>query len=327
VRAIVITRPGGPEVLEQRAVPRPEPGPAEIRVRVAATAVNRADISQRRGRYPAPPGWPADIPGLEYSGTVESRGRDARVWNEGDRVMGLVGGGAYAEYVCVHEAEAIAVPDGMALEPAAAIPEAFVTAHDALLTQAALRRGETLLIHGAGSGVGTAAIQISRAVGARVIGTARTRWKLERAAALGLDVAIDTSQHDFVFGVNEATRGLGADVILDLVGGDYLTGNLRVLALHGRIMQVGVTAGARAELDMRTLMSRRGTIRGTVLRARPHPEKVDVTRVFADFALPLLERGELRPVVDSVLKLDQAVEAHRRVEANETFGKIVLAVS
>jgi putative PIG3 family NAD(P)H quinone oxidoreductase len=326
VRAIVISRPGDADVLEERDVPRPEPGPADIRVRVAATAVNRADLSQRRGRYPAPEGWPADIPGLEYAGTVEARGRDAHAWRHGDRVMGLVGGGSYAEYVCVHEAEAIAVPANMALEDAAAIPEAFMTAHDALLTQAGLRAGETLLIHGAGSGVGTAAIQIGKAVGARVIGTARTERKLDRAAALGLDVKVNTSTVDFVEVVQDATRGLGADVILDLVGGDYLVGNLRVLALHGRIMQVGVSAGARAELDMRTLMGRRGTIRGTVLRARSHEEKVAVARVFADFALPLFESGALKPVIDTRLPLAQAADAHRLMEANTNFGKIVLTV-
>jgi putative PIG3 family NAD(P)H quinone oxidoreductase len=326
VRAIVISHPGGPDVLELREVPRPEPGNDQILVRVAATAVNRADLSQRLGRYPPPPGWPEDIPGLEYAGTIEAVGTHVMLRSPGEHVMGLVGGGAYAEYITVNEDEAIPVPRSLALEKAAAVPEAFITAHDALLTQAALKPGETLLVHGAGSGVGTAATQIGHAIGARVLGTARSTWKLERAREYGLDVAIDSSRDNFADVVHRETGNRGADVILDLVGGDYLGPNVRALARHGRILIVGLVAGAKAELDMRALMSKRATIRGTVLRARSAREKAVVARAFAAFALPLLEAGHLRPVIDSIMPLEQAADAHRRAEANENFGKIVLTV-
>jgi NADPH:quinone reductase len=324
MRAIVIDRPGGPEVLELREVPRPEPGRGELRVRVHATAVNRADLLQRAGAYPAPPGAPADIPGLEYAGVVDSVGPGVAGWRPGDRVMGLVGGGSYAEYVVTAAAETLAVPASLGFIEAAAVPEAFITAHDALITQMRLRAGEAVLIHAAGSGVGTAAVQLARAAGARVLGTQRTEWKLDRARELGLHEAIATDGSDFADRVLALTDGRGVDGILDLVGGAYLEGNLRCVALRGRILLVGLVAGARHTLDMRRLLSRRASLTGTVLRSRSHEEKVDVSRAFAADVLPLLEDGSVRPVIHAVLPLADAAAAHELVAGNETFGKVVL---
>lgn len=326
MRAIVIARPGGPEVLEARTEPDPEPGYGEVRVRVHATALNRLDLMQRRGGYPVPAGAPARIPGVEYAGVVDAAGPGATRWSRGARVMGLVGGGAYAEYVTVHEDEALPVPDALDLTSAAAVPEVFLTAHDALFTQAGLSPGETLLVHAVGSGVGTAAIQLAKAVGARALGTARSAWKLERAAGLGLDRGIDTGQQDFVAVVKEATEGHGADVVLDLVGGDYLPRSMDAVALRGRIVQVGLVAGATATLDLRRLLTKRITLRGTVMRARGLQEKIAVAQAFERDALPLLADGRIAPVIDRVLPLEAAAEAHALMESNDTFGKIVLTV-
>ena len=324
MKAIVITRPGAPDVLELRDVPDPEPSSHQILVRVAATAVNRADLLQRAGNYPAPADVPQDIPGLEYAGTVSAVGDAVTRWRVGDRVMGLVGGGSYAEYIVTHEDEAIAVPSSLSDEDAAAVPEAFITAHDALFTQMHLVRGETLLIHAVGSGVGTAALQLARAAGARIFGTQRSAWKLERAQQLGLDVAIDTTQLDFADVALHETKQRGVDGILDLVGGNYMNANVRALAVKGRIMLVGLVAGARTELDMRALLGKRASITGTVLRARSLAEKIEVARAFERAVLPLLERGEIRPVVDEVLPLADAARAHELVADNRNFGKIVL---
>ncbi|MGH7502326.1 MAG: NAD(P)H-quinone oxidoreductase [Longimicrobiales bacterium] len=327
MRALRITRPGGPDVLEIRDdIPAPEPGPGQIRVRVVATAINRADLSQIAGRYPAPPGFPQDIPGLEYAGTVDALGPSASVWRIGDHVMGITGGGAWAEYVVIHEGEAIAVPPGLTLERAAAVPEVFITAHDAIASQMALRAGEILLIHGVGSGVGTAAIQIGNAIGATVWGTARSAWKLERARALGLALGMDTSVHAFPDITHVESGGRGVDAVLDLVGGDSLRANVRALAQHGRIIIVGVVAGAIAELDMRSLMGKRALIRGTVLRARPLDEKIAVARTFAEFSNPLFENGSLQPVIDRILPFEQVRGALEAMARNETFGKVVLVL-
>lgn len=326
MRAIVITRPGAPDVLELRDVPMPEPGPREIRVRVRATAVNRADLLQRAGRYPAPPGVPQDIPGLEYAGEVERLGAGCTRWRGGEAVMGLVGGASYAEYVVTNEDEAVAIPPGLRFEEAAAVPEAFITAHDGLFTQLRLERGETVLIHAVGSGVGTAALQLAKAAGARIIGTQRSAWKLERARSLGLDIAIDSQMEDFVEVVLRETAQRGVDVVFDLVGGDYLGGDLRALAVKGRILLVGLVAGSTHELDLRRLLSRRASISGTVLRARSLEEKVAATRAFERDVVPLLDARRVVPVVDEVVPLADAVRAHEIVAANRNYGKIVLAI-
>jgi NADPH:quinone reductase-like Zn-dependent oxidoreductase len=354
MRAIVITRAGGPDVLVMSDVAEPVPGPSQIRVRVHATAVNRADLLQRAGNYPAPAGAPRDIPGLEYAGLVDAVGSNAQRWKVGERVMGLVGGGAYAEHIVTHEDEAVRVPAALSLEDAAAIPEAFITAHDALFTRMQLQRDESLLIHAVGSGVGTAALQLAKAAGAFVVGTQRSAWKLERSKALGLDVAIAvgaggaaTGTGDFADQVihevkrwrtaTSATNGErgstdrspmkpGVDGILDLVGGDYLAGNLRAVRELGRIIVVGLVAGARAELDMRMLLHKRATIMGTVLRARSLAEKIDAARAFERAVMPLLDAGTVRPIIDVAMPLAEAARAHEIVEANRNFGKVVLAI-
>ena len=324
MRAIIITHPGGPEVLEVQERPKPEPGVGQIRVRVRASALNRADILQRQGNYPVPPGVPADISGMEYVGEVDSPGPSATLWKIGDRVMGLVGGGGHAEYLCVHEREAIPVPKEMSCEDAAAIPEAFLTAYDALFNRLALRTGETLLIHAVGSGVGTAGLQIARVGGARVVGTARTPGKLKRAKQLGLDVGIDASRGDWPAQVDAAIGAERVHAVMDLVGGNYLEGNLRVLALRGRLVVVGLTAGATAQFNMGVLLRKRITIVGTVLRARPLEEKIALARDFSERVVPLFDAGQLKPVVDRVLSFDEIRAAHELMESNETFGKIVL---
>ncbi|MGH7572317.1 MAG: NAD(P)H-quinone oxidoreductase [Gemmatimonadota bacterium] len=324
MRAVRIREPGGPEVLQVGEVQRPEPGPGEIRVRVRSAGVNRADLLQRRGLYPPPPGWPADVPGLEFAGEVEAIGEGVDAWGPGDRVMGLVGGGSYAEYVVVHQREAIPIPDGLSWETAAAVPEVFVTAHDALFTRGRLVQGETALVHAVGSGVGTAALQLGQAAGATVIGTSRSRWKLDRATELGLDVAIHPNDGSFADAVRDATGGSGVDVILDLVGGGYLAGNLASLARLGRLVVVGLTGGASAELDLGTVLRERLTIVGTSLRTRLFEEKVAAVQAFARDALPLLTEGQIQPVMDETFPMEAAADAHRRMEANQNFGKIVL---
>ncbi|HEX6939196.1 MAG TPA: NAD(P)H-quinone oxidoreductase [Longimicrobiales bacterium] len=324
MRAVVMSEPGGPEVLRVREVATPEPGAGEVRVRVYAAGVNRADLLQRRGRYPAPPGVPADVPGLEYAGIVDAVGAGVSRLRPGDRVMGLVGGGAYAEAVVVEEALALPIPDGLAFEEAAAVPEAFITAHDAVFTLMGVRAGDWLLVHAVGSGVGLAALELAREAGARVIGTSRSAWKLERARELGLDAAIDASAGGFAAAVRERTGGAGVDAILDLVGGAYLGENLRALAVKGRMAVVGLVSGSTAELDLGLVLRKRLTLIGTALRSRSTEEKVAATRAFAGAALPLLARGRIRPVVDSVFPARDAAEAHRRMESNQNFGKIVL---
>jgi NADPH:quinone reductase len=324
MRALVITRPGGAEVLEIQDRPAPEPGPGEIRVRVVASALNRADILQRMGRYPAPPGAPADIPGLEYAGEVDAVGEGAGLWAVGNRVMGIVGGGGHAERVVVHEREAIRVPQNLDWEEAAAIPEAFLTAYDALFRQLDLTVGERLLIHAVGSGVGTAALQLASAAGASVIGTSRTADKLRRAKELGLETGIDTSSEDLAEAVTQATYGSGVHAVLDLVGGRLLEASLRVVSLRGRVAVVGTTGGAKAEVDLGLLLRRRIHLFGTVLRSRPLEEKISLAREFSGAVIPLLSSGRVRPVVDAVIGFDQVHKAHERMEANASFGKIVL---
>ncbi len=325
MRAIVISRPGGPEVLEQQERPLPEPGPGEVRVRVRASALNRADLIQRRGGYPAPPGFPADIPGLEYAGEVDALGQQAGLWAVDNRVMGIIGGGGHAEYVVVHEREAVWVPHNLSWEAAAAVPEVFMTAFDALFRRLDLQLGERLLIHAVGSGVGTAAVQLARSAGAVVLGTSRTAEKLERARELGLHVGIDSSAEDYAEAVLRETEGAGVDAVLNLIGGRSLESDLRVLATGGRVVVVGTMAGARTELDLGLLLRKRIQITGTVLRTRPLEEKIALAREFSRSVLPLLSAGQIRPVLDRIYPFGEIAEAHRQMEANESFGKIVLA--
>lgn len=324
MRAVVIGRPGGPEVLSIEERPVPTPGPGEIRVRIRASALNRADLLQRRGRYPAPPGSPADIPGLEYVGEVDVMGEGAGLWAPGNRVMGIVGGGGHAEYVVVHEREAIRVPQNLDWTDAAAIPEAFLTSYDALFRQLDVQMGERVLIHAVGSGVGTAALQLASAAGASVIGTSRTADKLRRAEELGMETGVDTSREDLAEAVNQATYGSGVHAVLDLVGGKLLEASLRVVAARGRVIVVGTTAGSKVELDLGLLLRRRVHLLGTVLRTRPLEEKISLAREFSNAVLPLLSSGRIRPVIDSEFPFQDVRKAHERMETNVNFGKIVL---
>jgi putative PIG3 family NAD(P)H quinone oxidoreductase len=324
MKAIVITRPGGPEVLAEQDRPTPEPRPGEILVRVHASALNRADLLQRRGEYPAPPGAPADVPGMEFAGEVAAVGEGAGLWAVGNRVMGIVGGGGHAEYVTLHEREGIRIPQNLSYEQAAAIPEAFLTAYDALFSQLDVKMGERVLIHAVGSGVGTAAVQLARAAGAMVLGTSRTPEKLARAEELGLEVGIDSSREDVAEAVNQATYGSGVHAVVDLVGGKLLETSLRVLALRGRIIVVGTTGGSTAQIDLGLLLRRRIHMYGTVLRSRPLEEKIALAREFSKSVIPLLSSERIRPVVDSVFPFARIADAHRRLESNETFGKVVL---
>ena len=310
--------------------PLPDPGPGQVRVRVRATAVNRADLLQRMGFYPAPPGAPADIPGLELAGEIDAVGDGVSDLSLGDRVFGVCGGGAYAEAVVLHGRELARMPAGMSFTDAAAVPEAFITAWDALVEQARLKAGEWVLIHAVGSGVGTAAVQIARAVGARSLGTSRTADKLARAGAHGLDEGVLASDggggSEVAAAVRRATGGRGVDVVLDLLGGRHFAEALASVAPRGRIVLVGLLAGARAELDLRSVLSKRVHVMGTVLRARPLEEKIAAAQQLARHLVPLFERRTLVPVVDRVLPLGRAAEAHALVESNATFGKVVLEV-
>jgi putative PIG3 family NAD(P)H quinone oxidoreductase len=325
MRAIVITRPGGPEVLEQQNRPMPEPGVGQVRVRVHTSALNRADLMQRQGTYPPPPGAPPDIPGMEYAGEVDALGPGTTLWRVGDRVMGIVPGGAHAEYLVTHEREALPIPANLTWEDAAAIPEVFLTAYDALFNRLHVRLGERVLVHAVGSGVGTATLQLARIAGASVVGTSRSAAKLAKARELGLDHAIDASQSDWVAKV-EASVGTNAiQTVVDLVGGGgYLRANLRLLAWRGRLVIVGLTAGRSEELDMGVVLGKRLSIVGTVLRTRPIEEKIALAREFAERVIPLFESGRLKPVVERVISFSDIRTAHELLESNATFGKVVL---
>jgi putative PIG3 family NAD(P)H quinone oxidoreductase len=327
MKAIVITGVGGPEVLEIREVPTPEPRGEQVRVRVRACGVNRADLLQCRGFYPAPAGAPPDIPGLEYAGEVDALGPDVtRGLKLGDRVFGIVGGGGQAEFVLTHERLAVLIPPGLDDVQAAAVPEAFITAFDALLAQGRIVPGERVLIHAAGSGVGTAAVQIAHTMGCTVFGTSRTGAKLDQAKRLGLDHAIDVSAADFAASVQQATEGKGVDVVIDLIGGSALAGNLAALAPMGRLVLVGLLGGTSAPLDLNLMLRKRLTIVATTLRARALEEKIAVTRRFGEQLVPWLSRGLVRPVVDSVFAFEDVRAALARMESNQVFGKVVLSL-
>jgi NADPH:quinone reductase len=313
---VVAVRNGGLEIAER---PTPEPHADQVLVEVAGAGVNRADLIQRAGRYPAPAGWPADVPGLELSGTVVATGENVRALKRGGDVFGIVGGGAHATHVLTSEALCAPVPKGLDPVEAGGIPEVFVTAHDALVTQAGLRAGERVLIHGVGSGVGTAAVQLARALGATSVGTSRTPEKLDRCTQLGLDEGV-------VAGDGMAKRIGEVDVVLDLVGGDYIEIDIQVCRPTGRIVVVGLLAGSAASVDLGLLMRKRISLVGTVLRTRPEHEKASAMARFSAEVIPLLERGILHPVVERVLPFEQARAAYDLVGSNKTFGKVVLAM-
>lgn len=324
-RAVHIREPGDPSVLSLIDVKVRDPGPDEVLVAVAAAGLNRADLVQRRGAYPAPPGYPADIPGLEYAGTVLRVGEGVTSVAVGERVMGITGGGAMCTRLVAHERELLPVPENLSLTEAAAVPEAFLTAWDALFARGLLTTGDTVLVHAVASGVGLAALQLAKACGATVIGTSRTASKLERCAAFGLDHGVETSDGRFEEQVLELTGKRGVDVVIDLVGGSYLEQNLRSVVTQGRVVVVGLMGGRQATLPLGLLLSRRATVVGTVMRSRPLEEKAALARSFADKAVPLFASGRLSPVVDEVLPMASVREAHERMEKSETFGKLVLA--
>ena len=320
MRAIVHTAAGGPEVLTLRDRPVPETGPGQVLVRVRAAGLNRADLLQRRGAYPAPPGWPADIPGLEYAGEVEALGDGVTRWHPGDRVMGLVGGGAHAEYVVVHQDEALRVPDSLNFIEAAAVPESFLTGWDALVTRGRLQPGERVLLHAVGSGLGTAMIQLAKRLGATVLGTSRTAAKLEQARAAGMDAGIDTSTGSFREAVVPPV-----DVVIDVLGGPAFADNLAVLAPRGRLVMLGFLQGPKVETSLEPLLRKRLEVIGSVMRTRGLEERIGLVREFTERVLPWFVAGSsLRPVIGATFAMTDVAAAHRAMEANEPFGKIVL---
>ena len=329
MKAVVITRFGGPEVLEIQDVTKPKPGPDEVLVHVRSTALNRADLLQRMGRYAAPPGASQNIPGLEFAGEVAELGANAQRWHEGDRVMGIVGGGAHAEFVTTHQDAVAAVPTNLEWSAAGAVPEVFITAHDAL-RQAGFKAGEDVLVHAVGSGVGLAATQLVRALGGRTFGTSRTPDKIERAKLFGLESGYAVPQPSSLTGLSTFARnvsgGRGFDVVLDLNGGPYFAASLEAMALKGWIVLIGGVAGGKADVDLYQILSKRLHVIGTVLRARSLQEKIAITTAFAREVVPLLGEGTIQPVIDSVFPLEQIQDAHRRLESNQTFGKVVLTM-
>ncbi len=332
MRAVVLTEFGEPQVLRVAEVPMPVPAADEVLVRVHATALNRADLLQRRGLYPNPFPGAHDIPGMEFAGEVvepasspDLAHRRASRWKPGDHVMGIVSGGAYAEYLTIPAAQAMRTPRGMALVDAAAIPEVFITAWDALVLQGGLQPGQTALVHAGASGVGTAAIQICRAMGARIIVTCSSN-KVQACRNLGAHLVVDYTKDDFAKSVAEFTDGRGVEVVLDVIGGDYTVRNVACLARKGRIIQVGTMAGPSANFNVASLMPKRASIIGTVLRPRPKEEKIAVSQAFAEALLPDFDAGVLKPVIDKRFTLDQIVQAHEHMEANANVGKIVIEV-
>jgi putative PIG3 family NAD(P)H quinone oxidoreductase len=329
MRAVVITRPGGPEVLEVQERPTPTPGRGQILVHVRASSLNRADLLQREGRYPAPPGAPADIPGLEFAGEVAALGDDAGPWKIGSRAFGITAGGGHAEFLTIDARCAAPVPERLSWTEAGAMPEAFMTAHDALVTQAQVAGGERVLIHAIGSGVGLAATQVARAWKAIPYGSARTADKIERAREFGLEdgIVVAADPEVIVARVQEWTAGKGVPIVLDLVGGDYVGANIRAASPKGRIMIIGTVAGRSASIPVGMVLGKRLKLLGTVLRSRSVEEKRDVTSAFTHDVVPLIASGVLRPTIDNVFDLADIGQAHERLAGNATFGKVVLRVS
>ncbi len=322
MKSVYISEFGGPSFLEIRDVENPsEPVSNQILVNVKAAALNRADLLQRKGLYPAPKGYPERIPGLEFAGEVCAVGPDCKRFETGDRVFGITAGGAQAEQILVNETHATSIPENLNYTDAAAFPEAFITAHDAVWTQGRLAAGETLLIHAVGSGVGLAALQIAKVLGNRVIGTSRTHEKLERCKEFGLDLSIETGQGHFAEKVIEAG---GVDVILDLVGAGFFNENLKSLNKKGRLIVVGLVGGRTAEFDLGMALTKRIKIIGTVLRSRSDDEKASAVEAFEKDVLPLIATGKIVPNLDRVYPLSEVAAAHRYLESNESFGKVVL---
>ena len=325
MRAVVLNGHGGPEVLAFLDIAAPQPGAEEILVQVRATSLNRADLLQRMGFYPDPFPGEHEVPGMEFSGRVQAIGARVRAWKVGDEVMGIVSGGAYAEQLVVHERQAMRIPQGVSLADAAAIPEVFITAWDALVVQGGLTSGRWALVHAGASGVGTAAVQICKAIGAHVIATCST-GKVAAVKALGADVVVDYSSEDFVEAVKQATGGRGVDVVLCVIGGDYLDRNVASLAQKGHIVQVGVMGGGTMSFNLAGLMPKRAKLSGTVLRARPIEEKIAISQRFSAEVIPMFESGRLKPVIDCRYSIADIAHAHIHMGANANTGKIVIDI-
>jgi NADPH:quinone reductase len=324
MRAVIITQPGGPEVLEIHDVEMPEPAGDLLRIRVRASGINRADLLQRAGGYPAPPGSPTNIPGLEFAGEVDAIGPLVTKWKPGQRVMGLAGGGAQAEYILSHEGLLVEIPQNLDFVQAAGVPEVFMTAYDALFTQASLQMGERVLIHAAGSGVGTAAIQLAHAAGATTFGTSRTPDKLQRAKELGLDVGLP--EQNFAAEVHSLTGDEGVHVVIDFIGAPYMEQNLQALALWGRLVFLATMGGVQAHVNIGMLMGKRISMRGVTMRTRTLEEKLAVMHRFATSVVPLLANGKVKPVIETVFPLEEIGQAHRVMGENMNFGKLVVRV-
>lgn len=324
MHAMILASPEGPHGLQRAEAATPQPGPDEILVSVRASALNRADLLQTLGHYPAPPGVPPNIPGLEYAGEVAAVGMRVTRWKVGDKVMGLVGGGAWAEFITTHEREAMAIPAGLSFTDAAAIPEAFATAFDALVLQAHMSVGQRVLIHAVASGVGLAALQLCQLYGATAIGTGRSDTKLARAKGYGLEHAIGVTGAAFAKDVAAITHKRGCDIALDLVGGAWFSETLEALAPGGTVMLVGLVGGTTAQVPLRTLLSKRLHVHGTVLRSRPLEGKIALARAFETHVLPHFETGKLKAVVDACLPMNEVAAALEQLGANNTFGKIVV---
>ena len=316
---------GGPEVLVAGEGPVPTPGPGEVLIEVAAAGINRPDVLQRQGLYPPPKGA-SDLLGLEVAGKVVALGQDATRFKQSDEVCALVNGGGYAEFCVAPEATTLPVPDGLTLEEAAALPETVFTVWHNVFERAALKPGEWLLVHGGGSGIGTTAIQLASALGAKVMATVGSAAKVKDCEALGAIRAINYREEDYVEAVREITGGHGADVILDMVGGDYIERNLRAVALEGRIVQIAFLKGSKVEIDLMRLMMRRLTLTGSTLRAQPPEAKARMARAIEERVWPLIAQGKVKPIIDSTFKLVDAAGAHKRIDDPEHIGKIVLAV-
>jgi putative PIG3 family NAD(P)H quinone oxidoreductase len=325
MRAVVLSGHGGPEVLTFADIPTPQIGPEEVLVQVRATSLNRADLLQRMGFYPDPFPGEHEVPGMEFSGSVQAVGERVRAWKVGDEVMGIVSGGAYADQLVVHERQAMRIPRGVSLADAAAIPEVFITAWDALVLQGGLTSGRWALVHAGASGVGTAAVQICKAIGAHVIATCST-GKVDAVKALGADVVVDYTSADFVDAVKTATGGRGVDVVLCVIGGDYLDRNVASLAQKGHIVQVGVMGGGNMSFNLAALMPKRAKLSGTVLRARPIEEKIAISQRFSAEIIPLFESGKIRPVIDCRYPFSDIAHAHEHMAANANTGKIVIDI-
>ncbi|MEU5304361.1 NAD(P)H-quinone oxidoreductase [Streptomyces noursei] len=325
MRAITIPEPGGPEALVWAEVPDPQPAEGEVLIEVAASAVNRADLLQRQGFYDPPPGA-SPYPGLECAGRIAAVGPGVHGWAVGDEVCALLAGGGYAEKVAVPAGQVLPLPAGVDLVTAASLPEVACTVWSNVFMIAHLRPGETLLVHGGASGIGTMAIQLAKAVGARVAVTAGGPEKLARCAELGADILIDYREQDFVQEIRKATDGQGADVILDIIGAKYLQRNVKALAVAGRLAIIGLQGGVKAELNLAALISKRAAITGTGLRARPVSEKSAIVAAVREHVWPLIGNGQVRPIVDRTLPMAEAAEAHRVVDASSHFGKVVLTV-